>query len=260
MTEDFSRYNGKGTMLHKAQMRMLDILVEIDKICKKHHIEYWLQAGTVIGAVCWGGFIPWDDDLDIALMRKDYKRLRKILKKELPDNMVFQDETTEKYYPLKFAKVRDKKSVIYDYDYNPKVKEQGLYVDIFPMERGSVKIKRIVEFFYGRAFRRLRHMGTKTEYFIACLMWIPSVLLMQTARTLSFLTNKDSLIDTYGNSCYHKYSKKHILPTKPILFEGREFNGPANPDAYLRDKYGRYEKYIPVEERGAHSTGIEIYE
>ena len=68
MEEDFSKYNGEGTMLRKAQLRMLDILVEVDKVCKRHNIPYWVDYGTLLGAVRHGGFIPWDDDLDISMM------------------------------------------------------------------------------------------------------------------------------------------------------------------------------------------------
>ena len=79
------RYNPDGSLLRRQQLRMLDILVEVDRICKKHHIEYWLSSGTLIGALRHNGFIPWDDDLDIEMMRKDYLRLLEVLPKELPD-------------------------------------------------------------------------------------------------------------------------------------------------------------------------------
>ena len=82
--EDFSKYNGEGTILRKAQLRMLDMLIEVDKICRKYNIQYWLDFGTLLGAVRHQGFIPWDDDLDICVLRKDYKRLRKVLIAELP--------------------------------------------------------------------------------------------------------------------------------------------------------------------------------
>lgn len=87
--EDFSKYNGEGTTLRKAQLRMLDILIEVDKICRKHNIPYWLDSGTLLGAVRHGGFIPWDDDMDICVMRKDYKLLKKYLSEELSDKFCF---------------------------------------------------------------------------------------------------------------------------------------------------------------------------
>ena len=90
-SEEFSKYNGEGTPLRMAQLRMLAILVEVDKICRKHNITYWLDYGTLLGAVRHKGFIPWDDDVDICVMRKDYDKLRKYLQQELPEQFVFTD-------------------------------------------------------------------------------------------------------------------------------------------------------------------------
>ena len=70
------RFNPDGSLLRRQQMRMLEILLEVDKICKKHHIEYWLSSGTLIGAIRHKGFIPWDDDIDINITRENYNKLK----------------------------------------------------------------------------------------------------------------------------------------------------------------------------------------
>ena len=82
------RFNPEGSMLRRQQMRMLEILLEVDRICKKHDIPYWLSSGTLIGAMRHDGFIPWDDDLDIEMLRSDYLRLMEVLPKELPDWLI----------------------------------------------------------------------------------------------------------------------------------------------------------------------------
>ena len=97
--EDFAKYNGEGTPLRKAQLCMLNILIEIDRICRKHDIPYWLDSGTLLGAVRHGGFIPWDDDVDIAIMRSDYPRLKEYLTEELPKDLILQDSINEPNYP-----------------------------------------------------------------------------------------------------------------------------------------------------------------
>ena len=89
------KYNPDGSLLRRQQLRMLDILSEVDRICKKHDIPYWLSSGTLIGAMRHNGFIPWDDDLDIEMMRKDYLRLMKVLPKELPEWLVLQNDETD---------------------------------------------------------------------------------------------------------------------------------------------------------------------
>lgn len=61
------KYNPDGSLLRNAQLRMLEILIDFDRVCRKHDIKYWLSSGTLLGAVRHGGFIPWDDDLDVDL-------------------------------------------------------------------------------------------------------------------------------------------------------------------------------------------------
>ena len=105
--KDYTSFNSEGTELRKLQLRMLDMLKVIDRICRKHKIPYWLSSGTALGAVRHGGFIPWDDDLDLEIYRKDYKRLLKVLFEELPDSMIVQTNRTDKNYVAQYAKVRD---------------------------------------------------------------------------------------------------------------------------------------------------------
>src|SRR5690554_6780661 len=100
MKEDFSEINGDGTLLRKAQLRVLDMFIEVDGICRKHGIEYWLMGGTLLGAARHGGFIPWDDDMDICILHKDLKKLRKALIAELSAQYAVQDRTTDKNYYL----------------------------------------------------------------------------------------------------------------------------------------------------------------
>lgn len=73
------RFNPDGSLLRRQQLRMLELLEVIDVICRKHQIPYWLSSGTLIGAARHKGFIPWDDDLDIEMLRSDYLRLLKVL-------------------------------------------------------------------------------------------------------------------------------------------------------------------------------------
>ena len=77
--------------LRKAQLKMVEILEAIDDICKRHDIKWWLCYGTMLGAVRHNGFIPWDDDCDIAMMREDYERFMKVAQKELPSNLHLQN-------------------------------------------------------------------------------------------------------------------------------------------------------------------------
>lgn len=92
------RFNPDGSLLRRQQLRMLELLEVIDVICRKHQIPYWLSSGTLIGAARHKGFIPWDDDLDIEMLRSDYLRLLKVLPQELPDNLALQTNETDPNY------------------------------------------------------------------------------------------------------------------------------------------------------------------
>ena len=104
------RFNPDGSLLRRQQLRMLELLEVIDVICRKHQIPYWLSSGTLIGAARHKGFIPWDDDLDIEMLRSDYLRLLKVLPQELPDNLALQTNETDPNYIFIYGKLRDKDS------------------------------------------------------------------------------------------------------------------------------------------------------
>ncbi|MFK2244514.1 phosphorylcholine transferase LicD [Bacteroides fragilis] len=133
--EKISNYNTDGTMLRKQQERMFEMLCVIDDICVKNEINYWLSGGTLLGAVRHGGFIPWDDDLDIQLMKDDYNKLLGLLKTELPEQYQLQTSKTDRNYFARYAKVRDVNSLLEDSDYTLGYKYKGIFIDIFLLKK-----------------------------------------------------------------------------------------------------------------------------
>lgn len=75
------RFSPKGSLLDKHHQRLLEILIYFDKICRENNIRYWLSSGTALGAVRHGGFIPWDDDADVEMLREDFEKLKAIFQK-----------------------------------------------------------------------------------------------------------------------------------------------------------------------------------
>lgn len=258
--EDLSHYNSEGTILRRAQLRMLEMLVEVDRICKKHNIQYWLDYGTLLGAVRHGGFIPWDDDLDISLMYEDYKRLIELLPKELPDRFVLQDENTDRYHYLKFARIRDTNTFFEDSYTHLNHKEKGLYIDIFPYETMlSPKMKKIIEYSYGNAFRQTRHFyKSKWRYISGCLLLPFSYIFVLFCRFINKLFAADKISLAFGVAFLYNatYLKDSVFPCKSIKFEGFEFMAPNDHHEVLKSYYGDYMQIPPMGTRIPHATKI----
>ena len=258
--EDLSHYNPEGSTLRRAQLRMLEILKVVDDICTKHGIQYTLDGGTLIGAVRHGGFIPWDDDIDINVTREDLAKLRKILPRELPSHLVYQDYFTDPYYPTLIAKVRERDSYMYEEPCTDRLKEKGIFIDLIPIEEvPNLAWKAKLDYWYGHCLRGIHHyVDTKDTI----LSWI--VLPFAWGLTaLTRLTNKfrriDQLAHIYGWQAYNGFSKKDYYPIKRMSFEGFQACVPNNPDAVLTALFGNYMQIPPKDKRRVHSSKIEFY-
>ena len=118
--------------LRKAQLKMVEILDAIDEIGTKHDIKWWLCYGTMLGAVRHNGFIPWDDDCDIAMLREDYERFIEFAKKELPSNLHLQNRELEPKYNKSITKIRmDGTKLVSIEEKENEPYHQGIFVDIF---------------------------------------------------------------------------------------------------------------------------------
>lgn len=99
--------------IRPLQLRIKKILLALDSVCKEHNLRYYLWAGTMLGAVRHGGFIPWDDDLDIAMPRKDYDLLMRNARDWMPQPYeIVSHETDPDHYPLPFAKIQDSSTTL----------------------------------------------------------------------------------------------------------------------------------------------------
>ena len=147
------RFNPEGSILRIHQLIMLDLLKHFDAICKEHNIKYWLSSGTCLGAVRHGGFIPWDDDLDVEMLRDDYMKFEKVFKET--DDYVLQTYKNDPYYVVPFAKLRNKKTEIAEHGQDLRYKYKGVYIDIFVLE----KIPHSVANFYNKvSWTVFKHM------------------------------------------------------------------------------------------------------
>jgi lipopolysaccharide cholinephosphotransferase len=254
----------KEEQLRACQLKQLSILEEIDRICQRHQINYWLDGGTLLGAVRHGGFIPWDDDIDIAMRQDDLERFINIAPAELREGLFLQTPQTEPESKEPIIKVRDLNSFYVEGADNFAADYQkGLYVDIFPMTAyptlprqwvkritlgisKSYSILRKAHYYSLRSFAEFFWFGAK--YLLCTSLW----------KVLSTLRPKDTyfsnILINNGYGIMHRQDS--IFPTSTITFEGKTFRAPANPNAYLSDLYRNYMEIPPEEQRKIHSVFI----
>lgn len=237
------RYSPEGSDLRKLQLRMLEILNEVDKICRKHQIHYWLSSGTLLGAVRHGGFIPWDDDLDIEILRDDYLKLMTILPKELPEKFMLQTEEVDSNYVYLYAKVRDKNSFIKEECVlNQKFEYQGAFIDIFPIEPSSYILSRISAKLFNRlCFDYAINHGCHTKIY-KCFRNILLKWVFPLFRFFAQIMKCNKLYHTFGVNFLTPRNISDIFPLSEVRFENQAFFVPNNPDGYLRRMYGDYMK------------------
>ncbi len=263
--EDLSHYNPEGSDLRKAQLKMLEMLDVFDEICRKHSINYWLVWGTLLGARRHGGFIPWDDDLDVAVLKSDYKNLLSILKKELPANLKLQAKETDKNYWFFWAKIRDTNSRYYEkaterFNFD----DNGIFIDIFSLEPvPSIQFKRFVDKFVlsENRLRKAKSLYEKIKYTLMVYFSPVIRLLIKLTRIYYKYISSGKLYSySYGIFYYSKYNIEYFLPVSEIMFEGKSFKAPNNVSKYLIDKFGPNFMTIPkAADRKTHASKVEFF-
>lgn len=251
------KYNPDGSELRKLQLRMLDILKYIDAICQKYSIPYWLSSGTCLGAVRHGGFIPWDDDVDIEMFERDYNKFEKIMSQQHNSNYVFQTHKTDKNYFLSFGKIRDLHSFIEeDNTYDIKYKYRGCFVDVFPLAPSNSDIL----FKIGRFLNiKLLHADHYNQKF-RCIMWLSAYkIITPILRFLSKLGEHKTYRHRVGSLFHKKRLYSDISETVLISFEGHDFPIPRNYDSYLSGLYGDYMKIPPIDKIQIHTSNFKIF-
>lgn len=251
----------------KLQLLILEIANEVKRICDNNGIKYFLLFGSCLGAVRHKGFIPWDDDMDIGMLRKDYIRFLKICNKELSPKFYLQTLENEINYPFEFSKIQIRNTTfIEDFSKDAEV-SHGIFLDIFPidqlpnnqLERRIYKLnnkilKNLIWVKCGYGSRDQKH-GIKYKIF-SLLSHVSSINRMKSLRR--------NLLEKYSlenmNECFIGDYPKKVLPiilfsdTKEYEFEGNYFSGIKDYDNYLTLLYGNYMQLPPESKRSTHSN------
>ena len=245
--------------LKEHQAVLLELLGEFDRVCKKNHIPYVLFAGSALGAVRHHGFIPWDDDLDVAMLREDYDRLMQLDLSEWNDTYYLQREYSD-HWPIHFSKLRKNNTTCLE-KYHPKDAQmhQGIYIDVFPIDNASDNtFVRKIQFVASKVVqaKSFRNRGYDTTSIVKKVaMMFSSVLplnLFHSIVTMRKNTTSASVHSFLGGSINYKkgiFYRSWITNTIEVPFENLTVPISAHYHELLVLQYGDYMTLPPEDER-----------
>lgn len=254
------RFNPDGSQLRKAQLRMLELLTFIDKVCKENDIRYWLDSGTLLGAERHGGFIPWDDDTDICMPTDDLEKFKKVFFEKYQDSdYALQCEETDPKALCPWVVLRDLRSeYLQDSDLHKRRRYRGLQVDIFPVENdinrrlhsfSAYLMKGLVFAPYDR--KSMRWLRPFADFSFSFLMKV-----LYPSFHFFVPNNKEYCMLSYGVPFTQVMNYSDLYPLGEIEFEGRVFKAPNNVDAYLTAIYGDWRKVPSLDSIQTHNVDI----
>lgn len=261
----------------EIQKELLPLLKEIKRLCEKNDIPYFLCAGSVLGAVRHQGFIPWDDDIDIGMVRKDYERFLKIADQELSDGYILMyGERSPNYYTCHARVFRDHTALVIGVNSHLKM-HHGFYLDIFPFDVLPEDEKEQDAFYweekevanqYTRMKKKKRYDGhnpirnliANSEYYKCNLRsskkmfaYVNEVMSRYNTANPKYVAD---LCAPYNKKLFFRYDD--IFPTVDMEFEGEMYPVPGNYDTYLTTMYGDYMTLPPKDKRYVKHNVIEM--
>ena len=261
--------------LKKLRCIQMELLEEVIRICEEYQLEYVAVEGTALGARRHQGYVPWDDDLDIAFMREDYEQFLKVAQKELDERYFLQNYHTDPFSIGYYTKLRKNGTYfLQDCDIGIQM-NTGIFIDIFPIDRVpnkkiKAKLHRWRVYLLHQFFIAKGTAGTIGED-ISLKGRVKKMIRIILNFAMSFVSKEylfqklDSALQKYnGNqngriAILSEYMLKGLalsydclFPVKKQTFEGRKISVPADIDKYLTLVYGDYMKLPPVSKRRNH--------
>lgn len=245
------------------QQRILGNLLAVDKVCREHSLHYYIYDGTMLGAVRHKGFIPWDDDLDIAMPREDYETFIIYANEWLEEPYEFVSYETDSTYPLPFGKVQDASTTLIERPHLPYL--GGLYIDVFPIDgvpsnallrrihlvRYDV-LKKMVYMAYRDPYRHGR--GPSSWLPLLCRKVIGQQRLQRATRRLlrKYPFSKSEKVCVFDDGFKGVIDKQVLGQPTPVKFEEHEVMGVEHADKYLTHMYGDYMTIPPHDDQKQH--------
>lgn len=251
-------------VLDKVKSVELEILVVVRDFCKVHGIKYSLTAGTMLGAVRHGGFIPWDDDIDIMMDRNNYNKFIEKWNYSHPSGYLIQNKETDHEFSQAHCKVK-KDHTTFLQDGEDKFKyHKGIFIDVFPMDKGwsfgikgkIFRLKGMLFLLYTRGFVP-EESGSLTRLVSKILLSaVPRKKYFGIAEKIKSSLMKcdgDSSLPTFSFACmedfYRAYPCDLLSHFETAVFEGEEFTVSARKEEFLKMRYGEYMLLPPEEQR-----------
>ena len=265
-----NKYNKEISLIEQKKL-LLNILDTIDAFCEEYNIRYFLTGGTLLGAIRHKGFIPWDDDIDIAMLRPDYERFIALFNKYNERYKVIHYSNTPGYY-YAFAKVIDNKTALIEENIDNSL-EIGAYVDVFPIDFGTdsidetyaIRSKKMMPWLIMDSIKTMDRNKTR-KYYKTVLMHIlklalkpiPLQYIVQRIDEVAKINIKKTDAEYCGALVILMYGKKEIMRTEwysksiKVDFENHLFYAPLEYKKVLTNLYGDYMELPPVEKRISH--------
>lgn len=264
-----------GSDFRKMQLLQLDMMVELDRVCKANNITYQIWAGTQLGAVRHKGYIPWDDDADIVMLREEYEKFRRVSFQLNPEICYFQDHENDPEYRWGYGKLRRTGTKYVRLGQEHIKCKTGVFVDIFPLDDVPISILgQMLQDFHCFILRKIMwsEAGKFNEkgllkVWYSALSKIPVDFAFNQLNFYARKSRNDSpnmvrtLTYTSIGKLYYKHPirerygmpKRWFKRTRVFEFEGKKLVGLEDYDEYLRFSFGEYMKLPPKEKRVQHA-------
>lgn len=251
--------------LQKVELELLKVFIDV---CNKLNLNYFLVCGSCLGAARHGGFIPWDDDMDVGMYREDYNKFMEQAPALLPEGIFLQNYKTDPKFPMVFAKLRNSNTTYVETDYSHLDVHHGVFIDIFPLDgyppdSKEQKKTRLMEMkfslLHSTAFKlnpNARWKGRilyRVLRLLGCHKRLGKYNTKHELYRSQFSVEKCGLVRDLGTK--HKtpgIPKEYFGGGQEVLFEGIPVRIPANSDGYLTCLYGDWRELPPPEEQVGH--------
>jgi lipopolysaccharide cholinephosphotransferase len=248
-----------GDVLRTYQLALLEVLRQFDRLCRKRGIAYWMDGGTLLGAVRHGGFIPWDDDVDVAMPRADYERFLAIAH-ELPEGLEIESDTRNFGWRRPWIKVLHLGS--FAWQAVPFGQEAvGFFLDVFPVDLAGKKVRhsRFVRglcWLFERNYRRnASRKGRRVKDWLAAQAvkgW------RAYCRWLNPPSHVYYGLDSNFLHCGPGVPAESVFPLQELEFENLRLFAPKDPHPYLEALYGNYWLLPPKDQRYPHAHNLRL--